>query len=525
MTEDVLESALLRNVIMSRAELLTDLFSTHKDIDKECDYPRGNPTIFDYEKLYGRLGPANRVVRVFCKESWQVQPEVYEVEDSNRQTPFEKAVDGLSKGLRGENSWYQDSTSSPVWEYARRLDEMSGLGHYGLLLLGLDDDKDLSLPATPREGQKLLFLRVFPETLAPVATYETSLNSPRFGLPLTYNLRFTDPSTGQPMLDLTEVHWTRVLHAADNLESSEVFGVPRMKPVYNHLLDLKKLYGGSAEMYWRGAFPGISFESNPQLDPSTVRLNKEELQEEIGKYMMGLQRFLRLVGMQARSLAPQVVDPTHQIRVHIEAVCIQLGIPIRVFMGSERGELASTQDDEAWNDRVRDRENNYLTPRVIIPLFDRLIWLKVLPEPAGYSVFWPDITSQSNQQKADVAMKLTSALQQYATGNIEPVFPLLDFLTRILRFTDKEAASIIKRVTAAARDQKYFTVRQPSQAQSDQAAQDKAAQDQAAQGGGGAGGAGSNGKAKDGAGTGPNGQTADGNKPPAAGNFPPRIGR
>jgi len=101
-------------------------------------------------------------------------------------------------------------------------------------------------------------------------------------------------------------------------------------------------------------------------------------------------------------MAPTVVDPTAQIAVQIEAICIKLGIPIRIFKGSERGELASSQDDAAWNDRLRLRQMYYITPRIVIPFIDRLIMLGVLSEPVGYSVTWDDLESTTKADKARI---------------------------------------------------------------------------------------------------------------------------
>src|SRR6185312_3650467 len=153
-------------------------------------------------------------------------------------------------------------------------------------------------------------------------------------------------------LATVRVHWSRVIHIADNLRNSEIFGVPRMQPVYNRLLDLRKLYGGSAEMYWAGAFPGLSLETNPQLG-GDVLIDQSAVRSMMGQYRNGLQRYLQLTGMSAKVLSPTVVDPTQQVDKQIEAICIELTIPVRVFKGSERGELASNQDDSTWNDRVR----------------------------------------------------------------------------------------------------------------------------------------------------------------------------
>src|SRR5574337_154677 len=115
----------------------------------------------------------------------------------------------------------------------------------------------------------MLFMRCFDEMLVQVVQYEADLRNPRFGRPIMYLVTLNDPryphtGIGLPLATL-RVHWSRVIHLADSIRSSEIFGMPRMQPVFNNLLDLRKLYGGSAEMYWQGALPGISFETNPNL--------------------------------------------------------------------------------------------------------------------------------------------------------------------------------------------------------------------------------------------------------------------
>lgn len=240
-------------------------------------------------------------------------------------------------------------------------------------------DEDDGLPT-----KRLLFLRVFPEYLVQVVQYEADIRNPRYGQPLMYLIMLNDPrqphtGVGLPMVQV-RVHWSRVVHVADNLQSSEIFGTPRMQPVLNNLLALEKLYGGSAQMYWQGAFPGLSIETIPQLG-GDVAVNPAEVSNVMTEYNARLRRYLLLIGMSAKSLAPQVVDPTPQINVQMEAICICLGCPMRVFKGAERGELASSQDDSDWNGRIAHRQNSYLTPRLIVPLIDRLISLGILPKP------------------------------------------------------------------------------------------------------------------------------------------------
>ena len=148
--------------------------------------------------------------------------------------------------------------------------------------------------------------------------------------------------------------------------------------------------------------------------------------------------------MSAKTLSPTVADPKGHIEVQIEAICIQLAIPIRVFKGSERGELASSQDDMAWNDRLRQRQQEYITPCIIAPFVDRLISLGCLPEPKQYYIYWPDLTSQTAQEKAAIAVSRVDAMSKYVAGGIDALMSPADFYTKGMDFEEDEGESILE---------------------------------------------------------------------------------
>lgn len=642
---------IVANVLEGRAGLLRQLTDPRRDIDGECGYPSGDGVGVGglnselYRLMYEREAVANRVVQVYPKESWQVTPLVYEDEDPAISTEFEAAWDALGQSLRGEQCWYQDEKGSPVWEHLKRADILSGIGHFGVILLAFDDGLSLDQPletvareevtpegervvnlarpvrrsyslyrtmrnglvrncglrvvnvntetrryptrpskeveaapvygsdpvsgrptvvgnrtysieqgdepvggwgtvpggnpryskpttnayvASPgpgyvftgpgtdaqydgaywgaggintqpgngynpldgrrardqgkkggkggaeqhrgegeqerqeegqpgkeekQPGRRLLFMRAFDESLVQIVQYESDVRNPRFGMPVMYRITLNDPRDMHGGIGLTaatvRVHWSRVIHLADNLGSSEIFGVPRMRPVLNRLLDLRKLYSGSAEMYWRGAFPGLALSTHPTLG-GDVEVDRDKIRDTMENYFNGLQRYLMLMGMSAQTLSPQVVDPTSQISLQIEAICIQLGCPVRVFKGSERGELASSQDDSAWNDRLRERQNSYLTPRVIAPLVDRLIAAGVLPQPRGYSIEWPDLTSLSQTDKASLGSARAQALAAYTGVQPTGLIGKFDYLTRVIGMEDEEAAAVLQAAEAEA---------------------------------------------------------------------------
>ncbi len=234
---------------------------------------------------------------------------------------------------------------------------------------------------------QLLFLRAFSEDLVQVVRYEWDVRNPRFGQPVMYRVTFNDPRTvqsgvGLPLATLF-VHWSRVIHIADtshHAKSSEIFAAPVMMPVFNRLMDIRKTSGAAGEGYFRGGTPGLILETPPTLGGDVV-VDAPGLRDQVENFQNGFQKVLQLTALSAKIVSPSVADPSPFITAFIQQICIKLGIPMRVFMGSERGELASSQDDASWNDRLKHRQMFYITPRIIIPFIDRLILVGVLPEP------------------------------------------------------------------------------------------------------------------------------------------------
>lgn len=440
-------AGMIWNQMVSRSNLLRKFLDSRRDIDDECGYPKTNELSAEhYQMLYDRESIATRVVEVLPRECWKVEPEVYEVEDAEQTTAFEEAWSRLDEQLtRGEESHYQDEQGSPIWELLERADVLSGIGHYGVVVLGLDDGDDLERPAAFRDGTQLVYAQAYSEWLTDVVQFDDDRRSRRFGLPVMYSITLNDPNQtygglGVPS-DTMRVHWSRVVHVVDGRQSSDVWGVPRMRPVYNRLYDLRKLYGGSAEMYWQGAFPGLSIETHPQLG-GEVTLDATTIRDRMQDFMHGLQRYFAIEGAQVKSLAPQVVDPASHIDSELEAICVVLGIPKRVFMGSERGELASTQDHDAWNQRLAKRQNRYLTPMLIVPFVNRLVNLGVLPRPAGFSVRWPSMDEINEKEMAEIAELKTKAMQDYVASGVDMLMEPISWLTKVLGYTTEEAVEI-----------------------------------------------------------------------------------
>lgn len=433
------------NASLSRATLMNKLLDPRRDIDLECGYPPGEISTEQFKKMYDREGIATRVVKLMPMETWAMVPKLVENEDKE-DTEFEKAWTDLDK-------------KHHLWSMLARIDRLSGIGRYGILLLGLNDGADMSqlMGIIGEDGEvqpggtesKLIYLRALDESLVKIKDVEKDPKNPRFGMPTMYSITFstdTPVRVGDSIVSVggveKNIHWTRVIHVADNRESSEVFGIPRMQCLFNRLYDLRKIGGGSGEMFWKGGFPGISFEMDSNARPIDDA-TKTALREEIAAYSNGLQRYLVTQGISAKSLNPQVANPKFHVDIQLEMIAIALGVPKRIFMGSEQAKLASVQDSKSWNKRIAERQNGYVTPYLIRVFVDRLIAFGILPEVEDYEVKWPDLDAPGDQDKAEVLKTNMEALAKYVGGGVDALIPEEQFLKMFMKMSTDEIKEIM----------------------------------------------------------------------------------
>lgn len=604
---------LVQNEFLSRGAFIQRWMDPRRDLNKECGYPETYEiTSEKWQDYYERHPIAARVVELFPSECWQITPDVYESDDPNETTPFEQGLKELAVSLRGSNSFYrpEEEVVHPLWEFCKRADILSGIGQFGVMLLGFDDGKSLNQPVDgwvepeagnitwneealpfihenisqyielgpygeliwnappeeeeekpkdkkkstkvnikqdrtldktegngkpikkvtdkenmqssdapyvsksplppeptesdpnapsptafgnqgiqqskyrdpmdvhgqdnivdqgtqqpeygafethdpeqaqqPQQGQrKLLYIRIFPESLVQIMRYEQNMASPRFGQPVLYRITLNDPMQNQTGVGLplstVEVHYSRVIHLADvgaNSGSSEIFAAPRMRPVLNSLIDLAKIYGACGEGYWKAAFATLVAETHPQLG-GDVTLDVEAMRSQMKKWRDSLDRVLAATGVTWKTLAPSLIDPNSFVQNHLNAICIKLGVPLRVFMGTEQGVLAGTQDAVAWSFRVKERRKNYLAPRLIVPLIDRLILVGVLPQPETYSIDWNDDQKLMPQEQASIAGAITGAMATYISGQVDQLIEPISWLTEVVGWDRDKAKSVV----------------------------------------------------------------------------------
>lgn len=362
----------------------------------------------DFVRKYKRGGVARRIVNAFPDAMWSDPP--------------------IISGDDAFNKAWQDVLSVSVFAGLQKLDKLCRLGKFAVLVVGLDDGKSLDTPVSPvRDAstplRKITYLQAYPEGAVTIESWEEDPRSSRYGLPKMYSV---DPglftmqalsgintqTTSMSRLTSFKVHWTRVLHVAENALESPVLGASALESVYNDLDDLEKISGGSAEVFWLNSRQGMHVDVDKEMELKPG--DQEALSEEIDEYTHNLRRVIRTRGVKVTNLGSDYLDPSGVYDVSLSNIAAGTGIPKRVLSGSEAGQLASQQDRANWANRVDERIAEYGNPTVLMPFLRLLIDARVLPQPSQLTITWPDAFKMNPLERAQTSAQMARSAANLA---------------------------------------------------------------------------------------------------------------
>jgi hypothetical protein len=443
-----LENVVLQGGLLSRGSMMSRLgmqYGTDRDVYQALGYP----TTLRYEDFatrYLRQDIAKAIINRPVEATWRGPVEIIETDDEK--------VTGLEK------AWQEMSMALSLKSAFVRLDKLASLGRWGTLLLGFDDASSSNDMAKPvgTGRHELLYVKPLSENSAKINSWEEDASSERYGLPLIY-----DVSTYSPMSQVTvsgsagmsrqiQVHCSRMIHVPGELLESEIEGTPVLQAVYNRLIDLEKLVGASAEMFWRGARPG--YHGKVAEGYTLTESTKAELQSQIDEYENNLRRILVNEGLDLSPLAMQVADPMNHLEIQIQMISACTGIPKRILVGSERGELASSEDKSSWLETIQARREDYAETQIIRPFIARCVQYGALPKAKkSYTVDWSDIFAASDLDKAKIGQTRASALQSYMNNPAAEIVVPPEVFYEYMLGLDEDDVEHIKKVHKAAMDE------------------------------------------------------------------------
>lgn len=396
---------------LALANALGNSFGGKRDLYDNYGWDE-SPSIEDYYARYLRNPYARTVVDAPAETAWRGSPDIVDdesSEDANSQSSFESDIETLADTHR-------------LWHYGQRADRLAGIGEFGVLMIGFDDGEDFVQPvsASSLSGtDDINWLRPFSQ-LSVESIRLGGQGSGRWGLPLYYKLDLEDEDDDLSVSIDTEVwvHHDRVIHIAENLLDDEVRGTPRQEPVLNPLTDIEKTLGAAAEIAYSIARPG--FHLNVAKDAALPDDVKDELSEQLQKFVHDLQPFIRTQGADIERISSEDVDPTPIINAEIEAIAAQIGMPQSVLKGNETGERASSEDLKEWYGIIQERREQQVTPVIVRELIDRFITFGVLSQPTGgvsaYSVDWPPLWELGEQEISTIQVNRSKVIKNIVTA-------------------------------------------------------------------------------------------------------------
>lgn len=413
--------------VYNRGDLMKYLgrqYSGDRDVYEVLGYPE-DPELEDFRARYERQDVAERIVKLPADDTWKHEPEV--VDNDDQETQFQQDI----RVLADEHQ---------MFHYLRRADRVSGIGEYGLLFIGFADGAPLSEPVNASSLSS-------PDDVAYFSPFAHDFvndwqlgkdqgldpSDPRYNKPIRYEIDFSNPD--EKTTDFQWVHHERVIHITEDRNESDIKGTPRLKPVLNRLIDREKVIGASAEMFWAGADRKLQFDVKSENTSDIPEDELSALDDEVQKLVHDLQNYIKTFNTDIEVIEGQEVDPSGVLDAIDKSIAGQTGIPKRILVGSERGELASSQDRATWYGRIEARQNRSAEPGMLRPLIDRFREFGVVAEPDGgtYEVNWPNLFELNEIEKSEVMNNRAEALERISPqGNtilIGTPEQLYDFIT------------------------------------------------------------------------------------------------
>ncbi|MBK3308815.1 DUF1073 domain-containing protein [Klebsiella pneumoniae] len=374
-----------------------------------CEY--GFPEQVTYENLYAlyrRGGIAHGAVEKLVGKCWQTNPELIEGDDADEskdETPWEKSAKKVF--------------TKRLWRAFAEADRRRLVGRYAGILLHINDSRKWDQPVV--RGKSLKKVTIAWAGSLTVSQWVTDENSADYGQPKQWKYVESLPNGGT---NQRFVHPDRVFILGDY--SNDAIGF--LEPGYNACVSLEKVEGGSGESFLKNAARQLNVNFEKEIDfnnlASLYGVSIDELQDKFnevaGEMNRGNDVLMTTQGATVAPLVTAVADPSATYNVNLQTFAASVDIPVKVLVGMQTGERASTEDQKYFNARCQSRRGDLSFE--IEDFSDKLIELKIIDAVSEKTVIWDDLNEQTGTEKLANA-KTMAEINQTSQGSGEnPAF-------------------------------------------------------------------------------------------------------
>ncbi|NUL36630.1 DUF1073 domain-containing protein [Kosakonia sacchari] len=399
----------------------------------------------DFYRAYRRNAVAGAAVSRMVDGCWEDFPDLYEgdkTKDAESLSAWDKRIQKLLKRC---------------WKQIKGADRRNLVGRYSALLIQLKDSKpwdepvDTAIVGRLQEKALVKLIPVWEAQIEPIA-WDIDPTSEKFGDVTMYSFvelpveSAVDARPGR----IINVHPDRVIIFAEGSDDGILTsGRSLLEPGFNKLLDIEKTSGGASEGFLKNASRQLNYSFSEKTNfaalAKALGVKENELADALDNQVRRLNdstdsaSFMQAGTAEVLSVA--AADPEPTWRTALNEFCATVPIPVKVLVGMQTGERASTEDAKDWAKTRNSRRSGFLTD-VITDLVTRFWTLGIIPPPRGeeITVGWSDLLAPSQAEKianmsamADVAAKTVNAFSRSAitenevraVGEMQPI-PELD---------------------------------------------------------------------------------------------------
>jgi hypothetical protein len=373
----------------------------------------GYPTELAFKQLYDmytRNGIAHAGVEKTILKTWQDMPFLLEKErdgsegNETKETKLEKDIRQRFSDLR-------------LWQHLAEADRRSLVGGYSGVILRLADSKTFQEPVDTVPGGINGLVELIPawEGQLQVSEWDTDERSEGYGHPKMFQFIESSVDPSQKVQRHFQLHPDRVVIWS---KDGTVHNRSLLEPGYNDLMTLEKISGAGGEGFWKNAksAPVLQIDKEARLEEMAKAMGvpmdeiADKMDEQVGDWQKGFDRLLMIQGMEAKTLGITLPSPEHFFAIALQSFAASIPIPLKILVGSQTGERASTEDAEEWAQTNMSRRTGQVIPNTM-ELVNRLESYRILPE-MDWHIDWTDLTESSIGEKIDRAVKMADANQK-----------------------------------------------------------------------------------------------------------------
>ena len=341
--------------------------------------------------VYTRNGIARAGVDKTVAKTWEDNPWLLERArdsgDDTGETKVEKDIRERFADLR-------------VWQHLAEADRRGLVGSYGGIILRFADSKTFEQPVERVPGGLDGLVEVIPawEGQLTVSQWDMDQTSETYGQPQLFQFNEANVGGARQQPRSFNVHPDRVLVWS---RDGTVHGRPFLEPGYNTLLDMEKIIGAGGEGFWKNAksAPVLQVDKEASIEAMAKAMGVEvseiadKMNAQVEDWQKGFDKLLMLQGMTANTLGITLPSPEHFFAIALQSFAASIGCPLKILVGSQSGERASTEDADEWARTIMSRRTNQVIPN-IMALVNRLERVGILPE-RDWALDWTSLMDPS----------------------------------------------------------------------------------------------------------------------------------